>query len=101
MKALFIQHDHVSPLGPVGERFRQHGYEIETLLVVPENKYREPNVEFSFPDYNNYDVIIPLGSPGAPGMMPALATGSCLNLNGYAVPSKPISQFLEFASAVS
>ncbi len=63
MKALFIQHDHVSPLGPVGERFRQHGYEIETLLVVPENKYREPNVEFSFPDYNNYDVIIPLGSP--------------------------------------
>jgi GMP synthase-like glutamine amidotransferase len=63
MKALFIQHDHVSPLGPVGERFEHHGFEIETLLVVPENKYREPNVQVSFPDYTSYDVIIPLGSP--------------------------------------
>ena len=63
MKALFIQHDHVSPLGPVGQRFMQHGFEIETMLVVPENKYREPNVDVSFPDYNDYDVIIPLGSP--------------------------------------
>jgi len=63
MKALFIQHDHVSPLGPVGERFSQLGFEIETILVVPESKYREPNVEFTFPDASNYDVIIPLGSP--------------------------------------
>lgn len=63
MKALFIQHDHVSPLGPVGERFRHHGFEIETLLVVPEGKYREPNVEVSFPDYRDFDVIVPLGSP--------------------------------------
>ena len=36
MKVLFIQHDHVSPLGPVGERFQQLGFEIQTLLVVPE-----------------------------------------------------------------
>lgn len=63
MKALFIQHDHVSPLGPVGERFRQHGFEIETLLIVPEEKYREPNVSVSFPNYKDFDVIIPLGSP--------------------------------------
>jgi hypothetical protein len=63
MKVLFVQHDHVSPLGPVGERFQQLGFEIETMLVVPEEKYREPNIEVSFPDYSNYDVIIPLGSP--------------------------------------
>ena len=63
MKVLFIQHDHVSPLGPVGERFKQLGFDIETMLVVPEEKYREPNVEFKFPDYLDYDVIIPLGSP--------------------------------------
>ena len=63
MKVLFIQHDHVSPLGPVGERFQQLGFEIETMLVVPEDKYREPNIEVNFPDYSNYDVIIPLGSP--------------------------------------
>jgi hypothetical protein len=29
MKVLFIQHDHVSPLGPVGERFQQLGFEIQ------------------------------------------------------------------------
>ncbi len=63
MKALFIQHDHVSPLGPVGERLRQHGFEIETMLVVPEEKYREPNVEVQFPQASNYDLIIPLGAP--------------------------------------
>ncbi len=63
MKALFIQHDHVSPLGPVGERLRQHGFEIETMLVVPEEKYRAPNVEVQFPQASNYDLIIPLGAP--------------------------------------
>ena len=34
MKALFIQHDHVSPTGPVSERLRHHGFEIEERLVV-------------------------------------------------------------------
>jgi len=63
LKALFIQHDHVSPLGPVGERLRQHGFEIETRLIVPEEKYRDPNVEFDFPDSSEYDLIIPLGAP--------------------------------------
>lgn len=63
MKALFIQHDHVSPLGPVGERLSQLGFEIETLLVVPEEKYRDPNVTVNFPEASDYDLIIPLGAP--------------------------------------
>ncbi len=63
MKALFIQHDHVSPLGPVGERLTQLGFEIETLLVVPEDKYRDPNVTVDFPPASDYDLIIPLGAP--------------------------------------
>ncbi len=63
MKALFIQHAHVSPLGPVGERLTQLGFEIETLLVVPEDKYRDPNVTVNFPPASDYDLIIPLGAP--------------------------------------
>ncbi len=63
MKALFIQHDHVSALGPVGERLTQLGFEIETLLVVPEDKYRDPNVTVNFPPASDYDLIIPLGAP--------------------------------------
>lgn len=63
MKVLFIQHDHVSPTGPVGERFRERGFETEEILVVPEDKFGEPNVTFSFPDLRDYDVIVPLGAP--------------------------------------
>ena len=63
MKVLFVQHDHVSPTGPVGERFRERGFETQEILVVPEDQFGEPNVTFSFPDLNDYDVIVPLGAP--------------------------------------
>lgn len=63
MKVLFVQHDHVSPPGPVGERFRQRGFETVEILVVPESSFEQPNVPFEFPDANDYDVIVPLGAP--------------------------------------
>lgn len=63
VKALFIQHDHVSPVGPVGQRLAHHGFEIETALVVPEDNFETPNVSFDFPNIENYDLIIPLGAP--------------------------------------
>jgi GMP synthase-like glutamine amidotransferase len=63
MKALFIQHDHVSPTGPVSERLRHHGFEIEERLVVTQENYHSPNVHFDFPDADDYDLIIPMGSP--------------------------------------
>ncbi len=63
MRVLFVQHDHVSPTGPVGERFRERGFETQEILVVPEDQFGEPNVTFSFPDLNDYDVIVPLGAP--------------------------------------
>ena len=63
MKALFIQHDHISPPGPVADRLRHHGFDIVEQLVVPESSFRTPNVHFEFPDINDYDLIIPLGAP--------------------------------------
>lgn len=63
MKALFIQHDHVSPTGHVGERFRQRGFETSEILVVSESNFGTPNVAFEFPNFNDYDVLIPLGAP--------------------------------------
>jgi GMP synthase-like glutamine amidotransferase len=63
MKALFIQHDHVSPTGPVSERLRHHGFEIDERLVVSQDNFGKPNVSFEFPDFNDYDLIIPLGAP--------------------------------------
>ena len=63
MKALLVQHDHVSPGGPVAERLRFHGYEIEELIVVPEDSFGEPNVNFEFPNLDDYDLIVPMGAP--------------------------------------
>ncbi len=63
MKVLFIQHDHVSPTGPVGERFRERGFETSEILVVSEDNFGSPNVSFKFPDFNDFDVLVPLGAP--------------------------------------
>lgn len=63
MKVLFIQHDHVSPTGPVGDRFRQRGFDTQEILVVPEAKFNEPNLVFEFPNADDFDVLVPLGAP--------------------------------------
>jgi GMP synthase-like glutamine amidotransferase len=63
MKALFIQHDHVSPTGWVGEALARHGFENTEVLVVPESSFENPNVSFEFPDFNDFDLLIPLGAP--------------------------------------
>lgn len=63
MRALFIQHDHISPLGPVGERLEQRGFELETLEIVTEANFRNPNVSVDFPDAKEFDLLVPLGAP--------------------------------------
>lgn len=63
MRALFVQHDHVSPVGPIGERLVERGYTVEELLVVPEDRFHAPAVEADFPDPTSYDVIVPMGAP--------------------------------------
>lgn len=63
MRALFVQHDHASPVGPVGARFVQHGFELDELTVVPEERFSSPGVSVDFPDPTAYDVVVPMGSP--------------------------------------
>lgn len=63
MKALFIEHDHTSPPGPIGDAFAARGYDIDERIVVQGENYYSPNVEFDFPDVRDYDVIVPMGSP--------------------------------------
>lgn len=63
MKALIVQHDHVSPIGPVGRRLEHHGFELDEFLVVPEASFHEPNLTVSFPDPGDYDLVVPLGAP--------------------------------------
>lgn len=63
MRVLFIQHDHVSPYGPVGERFLELGHEVETLRIVPEEQFHSPNVRAEFPAVGDYDIVVPMGAP--------------------------------------
>lgn len=63
MRALFVQQDHVSPVGPVGDALAGRGYDIEELPVVPEDRFDRPDVEVTFPDPAAYDVVVPMGAP--------------------------------------
>ena len=63
MRALFIEHDHGSLGGPIWRAFEKFGYEIERFCIVPEDKFATPNVEVNLPNFNQYDVIIPMGAP--------------------------------------
>lgn len=63
MRACFIQHDHVSPPGPVAEHFAHRGYTVEPHLIVEAHMYDTPNVDFDFPDPTEYDALVVMGAP--------------------------------------
>ena len=63
MRVLFVQQDHVSSLGYVGEAFADRGFDVDTLQVVPAEHFAVPDVSVVFPDPLAYDVVVPLGAP--------------------------------------
>ncbi|MEU7019043.1 type 1 glutamine amidotransferase [Streptomyces sp. NPDC046203] len=63
MRALVIQHDHVTAPGMVGERLVQRGYELTVLTVVPEELHRTPDLHRDFPGAEGWDLVVSLGAP--------------------------------------
>ena len=63
MRALFIEHDHISLGGPIWRSLEKLGYEIERFLIVPESNYDSPNITTTFPNFNEYDLLVPMGAP--------------------------------------
>jgi GMP synthase-like glutamine amidotransferase len=63
VRVLFVQQDHVSPTGPVGEAFAARGYDVQEFLVVPEEHFHAPSVSATFPDPLHYDALVPMGAP--------------------------------------
>lgn len=63
MRVLVIAHDHVSPIGPVGEAFARHGYDIVVHEVVAAEHFARPGVTTVFPDFTAYDAVVPMGAP--------------------------------------
>ncbi|MSO26004.1 MAG: aminotransferase [Candidatus Nanopelagicaceae bacterium] len=62
MRALFIEHDHISLGGPIWRSLEKHGYEIERFLIVPQSDYDSPNITTTFPNFNEYDLLVPMGA---------------------------------------
>jgi GMP synthase-like glutamine amidotransferase len=63
MQLLVIQHDHVSPLGPVAERFVDRGYDLTTHTIVERETFANPGVTTEFPDFSRFDAVVPMGAP--------------------------------------
>lgn len=63
VKALFLEHDHMSPPGPLAERLEERGYVVHRQVVVPADRYTAPDVTFDYPDPDEFDLVIPMGAP--------------------------------------
>ena len=63
MRALVIQHDHVSPPGHVGAQLQARGYELDEHLVVDADNFHRPHLHNPFPGLDGADVIVALGAP--------------------------------------
>ena len=63
MRALVIQHDHLTEPGLVGARLVERGYGLSTVTVVPEQRHHAPDVVFDFPDAADWDLVVLLGAP--------------------------------------
>lgn len=63
MRALVIQHDHVSPAGPVGDRLSDRLLDVVLHQVVPEEQFDTPGVEPQFPEVTEFDLVVPMGAP--------------------------------------
>ncbi|KOG37064.1 type 1 glutamine amidotransferase [Streptomyces resistomycificus] len=63
MRALVIQHDHVTEPGLVGARLAERGYDLTAVTVVPEERHHATDVTFDFPDAADWDLIVSLGAP--------------------------------------
>jgi GMP synthase-like glutamine amidotransferase len=62
-RVLFLQHDHVSPPGPLADRFAEHGYEPATFQIVDAANLSTPGVSVHLPSFCSFDAVVPLGSP--------------------------------------
>jgi GMP synthase-like glutamine amidotransferase len=63
MKALVIQHDHVSPPGPVGDRLVERGYDLDLHLVVERDNFHRPHLHNPFPGLEGVDLVVTMGAP--------------------------------------
>jgi len=62
-RVLFLQHDHVSPPGPLAARFAEHGFDPVMFQIVDAANVATPGVDVTLPSFCDFEVVVPLGSP--------------------------------------
>jgi GMP synthase-like glutamine amidotransferase len=65
VRVLFVKQDHSSPSGLIGDGFAAAGWDVSELLVVPQARYRTPDVAVTFPDAAQFDAVVLFGAPWA------------------------------------
>ena len=65
MRALCVFHDAVSSAGLIGDALSDRHWQVDEFLVVPADRHDSPNIEVSFPDSSDYDLLVVLGAPWA------------------------------------
>jgi GMP synthase-like glutamine amidotransferase len=63
MRALVIQHDHVSPPGPVRDQLERRLFDVVEHQVVPEADFGRPGVSAAFPTVTEFDLVVAMGAP--------------------------------------
>ena len=63
MRLLVIEHDHVSALGHMSERFEARGWEITRHRVVDAASFATPGVTTDFPDLTGFGAVVVMGAP--------------------------------------
>jgi GMP synthase-like glutamine amidotransferase len=63
MRALVIQHDHVSPPGPVRDQLERRLFDVVLHQVVPAECFDRPKVTPSFPPPGDFDLLVVMGAP--------------------------------------
>jgi GMP synthase-like glutamine amidotransferase len=63
LRALCVLHDAFSSTGLIGDTLRARGWQVDETLIVPAERYHSPDVDFSFPDHRDYDLLVPMGAP--------------------------------------
>lgn len=61
MRALVIEHDDVSPLGPIGDRLRERLFDLEPFRI-PDEVIGTPGPDIEFPSLEGYDALVILGA---------------------------------------
>jgi GMP synthase-like glutamine amidotransferase len=63
VKAAVIAHDHLSDAGLLGDALSELGIDLDTVLVVPADRFSTPDVRAEFPDPGAHDLVLSLGAP--------------------------------------